>query len=228
MVKNHLKRIAMPKTWTTADKKGIVWAPKVNPGAHSMNEGLPLVILMRELLKLANTKREVRNILNHKKILIDGKQRKDHKFNVGLMDIISIEETKENFRMSFNKYGKLVPVAIDQKEAKEKICKIKGKGFYEGKSQLRLSDGRIILIEKGNYKTSDSIIITVPEQKIVQHLPFEKGAAIMLTGGKKIGVIGVIEEIKKDVIRIKSHNDVFETDKKHCFVVGKGKPSLTV
>lgn len=228
MVKNHLKRIAMPKSWTAADKKGVAWAPKVNPGAHPMNEGIPLVILMRELLKVAETKREVRSILNHKNILVDGKRRKDHKFNVGLMDVVSFEETKENFRISFNKYGKLVPVAIEQKEAKEKICKITGKGLCKGKSQLRLSDGRVILAEKGNYKTADSIVITIPEQKIVQHLSFEKGSAVMLIGGKKVGIVGVIEEIKGDIVKIKSHNDIFETDKKHCYVVGKGKPALTI
>jgi len=228
MVKNHLKRLAMPTSWTTRQKKGVVWVARVNPGAHPSNEGTPLVLILREILEYANTSREVKLILNNKQVLIDGVRRKDHRFNVGLMDTISIPEIKENYRVSIGENGKLSLVKIDEKESKSKICKIKGKGLCKGKTQLRLSDGRTILADKGSYKTSDSIVISVPDQKIISHLKFEKGSSVLLIAGKRIGIKGTVEEIKENIVTIKSKSGKFETLKKYCFVVGKEKPELTI
>lgn len=228
MGKNHIKRIAMPKTWTTQEKKRVYWVARPNPGAHSLHEGMPLVLVLREMLKLGDTAREVRQILNHKTVLVDGVRRRDHKFNVGLMDVISIPDLKENFRITFNKHRKLSLVKIDDKEAKEKICKIKGKGLYNGKTQLRLSDGRNLIADKGEYKTGDSVVLAVPDQKIQSHIKFEKGALVLLTHGKKIGLIGTVENIKDHTITIKSKDGEFETLKEYCFVIGKGKPSLKI
>lgn len=230
MVKNHLKRIAMPTTWTTKEKKTFTWVARAKPGMHSFEEGMPLVLVLREMLNHANSAREVKYILSNKQVLIDGIRRRDHKFTVGFMDSISIPELNENYRISLNENGKLSLIKIDKKESAEKLVKIRGKGLYKGKTQLRLSDGRTMLIEKSKeeYKTSDSLLISVPEQKIMSHLKFEKGALVLLTDGKKIGNIGVIEEIKKDNVKIKAKNIEFETLKKYCFVIGKQKPALTI
>ena len=198
MVKNHLKRIAMPVTWSTKDKKRIIWVAKPNPGAHSIKEGMPAVLILRELLNHGNTTREVKHILHNKNVLVDGTRIKDHRYNIGLMDTMSIPELKEYYRIILNKYGKLFPIKIDEKEASLKLCRINGKGYYNGKIQLRLSSGRIILVDKGNYKTGDSILITVPEQKIEKHFAFEKDSTILITKGKNIGIIGTVKEIKKE------------------------------
>lgn len=240
MVKNHLKRIAMPVTWTTKEKKSVAWVTRPNPGSHPLDEGMPLMLALREILHYANTAREVKQILNHKTILVDGKRRKDHRLGIGLMDVLSIPELKENYRMSLNKYNKLNLIAIDEKESKIKICKIKGKGLYEGKTQLRLSDGRTILVDKKEkYQTGDSVVISLPEQKIIKYVAFEKGSVVLLTKGRKAGVIGSVQEIKshskenkkenqEDMVVVKSGNDTFETLKRYCFVVGKQKPEVTI
>ncbi len=228
MVKNHIKRIAIPSTWTTAQKKGVTWAPRTRPGSHSLEEGMPLLLVIRELLKYANTTREVKQILNNKTVLIDGVRRKDPRFTIGFMDIISFPEIKENYRISFNENGKLTLVKIAENEATSKICKINGKGLYKGKMQLRCSDGRTLIVEKGNYKTTDSVVISIPDQKIIAHLVFENGAAVLLIAGKRIGALGTIEEIKDETVTIKSKGEMFETLKRYCFVVGKNKPVLKI
>lgn len=239
MVRNHLKRFVMPTTWTTQEKKKIAWVARPNPGAHSMAEGMPLVVVIREMLRYANSAREVKQIVQHKSVLIDGKRRKDHRFNVGLMDVISLPEVKENYRISINKYGKLSLIRIDEKEASSKVCQIRGKGLSQGKTELRLSDGRTLLVEKGTYRTGDSVMISVPDQKILKHFALEKGATVLLTKGKKIGIIGTVQEVKmfseknvkenqEDVVVVKSGKETFETLKRYCFVVGKEKPAVTI
>ncbi len=222
----------MPKTWTTQEKKKVYWVARARPGAHSLENGMPLVLILREMLKYAETARESKHILNHKNVMIDGVRRKDHRFIVGLMDVISITELKEHYRVSINKYGKLQLIKADEKEANSKICKIKGKGLHNGKTQLRLSDGRTLLVEKGAYKTGDSVVISVPDQKITKHLAFEKGAEVLLTKGKKIGTTGKIHDIKpasenhEAVVVIKTGSETFETLKNYCLVIGKEKSTF--
>lgn len=229
MAKNHLKRIAMPSTWTAREKKRAVWIAKVNPGAHSADEGMPLVLVIREVLRYANTAREARQILNNKAVLVDGIRRKDLKFNVGLMDIISMPELKESYRISLDERRRLNLVKIDEKEAGLKLCRINGKGMFRGKIELRLSDGRTILISgKSEYKVGDSLVIEIPKQKIAEHLKLENGSYVMLTDGKRIGSTGNIEEIKGSLVKIKSGKEEFDTLKKYCFVAGKQKPVLTI
>ena len=228
MVKNHLKRMAMPTSWTTQQKKGIKWVAKARPGAHSLSEGTPLVLVLREILKHANTAREAKQILNHKDVLIDGTKRNDHRYIVGLMDVISLPDVEEYYRIVFKENGRLELVKIDKKEANTKICKITGKGLYNKKTQLRLSDGRVILVDKDEYKTADSLVLQVPDQKIVSHLKFDKGALVLVTAGKKIGNIGTIAEVNGNMVKITSKDGDYETLKKYCYVIGKQKPAVTV
>jgi len=228
MVKNHLKRLNAPKSWPIK-RKETVWIVRPNPGAHEFAYSIPLTIALRELLKHAKTTREVKHIVYNKEVLVDGKRRKDIAYPVGLMDVISIPEIKENYRILFNNKGKITAIKIDDKEAKIKICKIKSKKLIKGKTQLNTTDGRNLLIDKDEDKVGDSVVIELEKQKIVQHLKMEKGALIYLIGGKHISSVGNVEKIEKNKLIFKTkENNVYETLKKFAFVIGKDKALITI
>lgn len=226
-MKNHLKRISAPKNWDIA-RKTTKYVVKPNPGMHSSGFGVALSFAMRDQLKLARTKKEVKYILQHQEVLVDGKKRKDEKFNVGFMDVISIPLTKQSFRGVFNKKGRVDFKEIPEKEATQKIVRIINKTPKGKKFQLNLADGRNLLIEKADYKVNDSVLIELPSQKIIQHFPLEKGASIILIGGKHLGSIGHIESIEGDKLVFKTEKTMYETNKKYAFVVGKDKPAIVV
>src|SRR3989338_5218463 len=121
MVKNHLKRIAAPRTWKIKRKK-TVFVTKPNPGPHSLEYGLHLRLVLNELLNVAKNKKEVNVILNNKNILVDQTIRKDQRFSVGLFDVLSILGINENYRFIFNKKGKLEFIKIKDIESKIKPC----------------------------------------------------------------------------------------------------------
>lgn len=225
-MKTYLKRLAMIKSWVVEQKKGINWIIRPNPGAHSFELGVPLTIILRDMLGYAKTTREVKNILFHKEVLVDGKRRKDHKLIVGLMDVVSIPEIKENFRVILNEKGKITLIKIDDKESKIKLCKIIGKRPIKKKTQINLSDGKNILVDNDVYKVGETIVVSVPEQKINDQLKFEKGSTVYLIGGKRVGKTGVVENIMTKTVTIKTKDGVIETAKKYCFVVGKDKPVI--
>ena len=54
MTKNHLKRIAAPKAWAVKRKEG-AFLIRPNPGAHSLRSGLPITVVLRDLLGIAKS-----------------------------------------------------------------------------------------------------------------------------------------------------------------------------
>ena len=221
-VEKHLSRLAMPKTWKIK-RKGIKWVTRPSPGPHSFKLGLPLNVLLRDILSYAHTTKEVKKILNNQEILVDGIRRKNHRFIVGLMDIVSFPKTKENFRILLNKKGNIIASPIEDKEVNIKPCKIIGKTVLKkGKLQLNLYDGKNILAkEKPNI--GDTVLIELPSQKIKDTLKLEKKATVYLTGGGHIGETGIVAEIKGNMLKYKRGKDTFETLKKYAFVIGKDK-----
>ncbi len=225
-MKAHLKRTVVPTSWKIK-RKGLTFVVRALPRGK-FNFGVPLVVLFRDLLKKAKTSKEVKSILNSKEILIDGRRRKESKFLAGLMDTVSIPSTAEQFRILIDKKGRLTVVPIVKEEAGVKLCKIVKKGMVKGKVQIGLHDGRSIIVEKDGYKTGDSLLITVPDQTIKEHLKLEKGVLVYLIGGKYIGNIGTIDKLEKGGIIAKIGAENVEVKKEYIFVVGKGKAAISL
>merc|ERR1719510_876219 len=73
--KKHLKRLAVPKHWML-DKLGGTWAPRPSTGPHRLRECLPLVLILRNRLKYALTRREAQIIVMQKYVKVDGQVRR--------------------------------------------------------------------------------------------------------------------------------------------------------
>ena len=228
MGSDHLSRLAAPKTWEIK-RKGIKYITKPVPGPHKMEAAMPLGVLLKEVLKYAATTKEVKKILNSNDIKIDGITRKDFRFSTGLFDAVELIATNECFRFTLNSKGKLHLVKIKKEESASKPCKITGKTMVNGKLQLNLYDGKNVFAENKSYKVGDTVMLTLPDQKIAKHLKLDKKATIFLTGGKHIGEVGNVEDIISNKIIYKdSNNNLIETLKEYAFVVGEEKPLITL
>ena len=216
-----IKRIAAPKWWPIEKKtKKFVIVPR---GPYLKNLSLPLLVLIRDVLKLADNEKEASKIIKKGEILIDGRKRKDPKFGIGLFNIIEIPLMKKAYR-AVPKNG-LSFIEIPEKEAKLKICKIVNKKSLKGnKNQINLNDGRNILTEE-KYSTHDSLLIEVPEQKIVDHIKFAENSTCMIFKGKNAGKIGKIKTIEKDRVLIGDEKTI-EVPKDFVIVVGREGPLI--
>jgi len=67
------------------DKLGGTFAPRPTPGPHKLRECLPLMIILRNRLKLALTGLEVKKIVMMRTVKIDAKTRTDTTYPVGFM-----------------------------------------------------------------------------------------------------------------------------------------------
>lgn len=222
----HLKRLKAPRTWRI-ERKVAKWTVKPSPGPHPVDRSIPLLLIVRDFLGLADTGKEARKIIAAREILVDGKARRDYKFPCGLMDVISIPKINEHYRVLFDRRGVFQLVKIDEERAKWKLCRIENKTMVRGgKIQLNLHDGRNIIVEENSYKTGDVVRISVPEQEILEVIPMEMGTLAMITGGKHTGQIAEIEEVivtrspMPNIVKLKG----FSTIKPYVFPIGKDKP----
>lgn len=229
MPKDHLKRYSTPTTWKIK-RKGLTFITRPNPGAHPMEFSMPMSSVLKGMLKCAKTTKETKKLLYNNEVLVDGRRVKDHTFPVGLMDVIHLVPTKQHFRIIFDKKGRLTAIEIDKKEAVLKLCRIKGTTLLKGgKIQVNLFDSRNIIVEKGGYKTGDSLLIELPSQKIMENFSLDKGAFVLLLSGKHIADTGVVESIEKGSIVYKNEKgESLTTLKKYAFVVGKGNAAIKI
>jgi len=239
----RLKRLAAPKFWPIV-RKEFKWAVKPRPGPHPMERSLPLLVIVRDVLGYALTAREARKLISEGHFKVDGRVRKDYKFPVGFMDVIEIVDTGEAYRFIPYpvKFFKLQPISRD--EARLKPVRIENKTTVKGGHvQLNLHDGRNILIRvkdprnpvEDTYKTMGTLLITVPEQEVKAYIPFSQGKLAIIIGGRNVGRVGVIREVKRGWGRKRSlvtledaTGNLFQTTMDYIFVIGEDKPVITL
>jgi small subunit ribosomal protein S4e len=220
---SHLKTINAPKIWPVKKKK-TKFVVRSHPGPHPIDRGITLNLLLKEVLSFAKTTREVKKILNGKQIMVDKILRKEHKFPVGVMDVIDVPKTKKYYRLLINEKKKLIANEIKETNSNLKPLKIIGKKILKkNKIQINLFDGKNILVDKDPYKVGDTVIYNLSTNKIESHLKLDKKAKVFITDGKYQGRIGEVQEIKKetkdDRIVVKDKKNNFETLKKYAFVI---------
>jgi len=218
----HQKRLSAPKTYKIP-RKTKKWVVKPSPGPHDRN-AVPLLLVIRDFLELADSAREARRIIANGEVKVDGFVRKDYKFPVGLFDVISIPKMGLNYRMVFDEKGRIVPLEIEDHD--KKLYRINNKTTLKGgRVQLNLFDGTNILASN-DYKTKDSILLKIPKKELIQHLKFEEGALVMVTGGKHAGEIGKLKSYKivkgssPNLVTIEIEGKEYTTVEQYIFVVG--------
>lgn len=225
MAKRHLKRLNAPKTWKI-QRRGIKFTVKSNPGGMSKDLTMPVSNVLKHELHLAHSTKEVKHLIVSQNIMVNGVRITDYRYPLCFTDVLSIPESNIYYRLIIDTDGILKLLPITKDESTFKIVKIIGKSFINGKIQLNLMDGRNVLFEKQHYKVKDSLLISVPDQLVKEHLSFEKGALVLLYKGKHIGKVGKIEDTKKDSIIVKSKDVEFETSKEYALVIGRDSSKI--
>ena len=230
-----LHRIAAPKKVPVL-RRIAHYLVKSQPGPHPFKESVPLLVALRDILGMTRNKHETKTILEKRKVLVDGKARTKIRFPVGLMDVVSFPDAKKHYRVLFGTDGKIRLKEIVEKNSEIKLCKISNKSKIKGgKIQLNLHDGRNLIVEKDNYNTGDTLIISIPTQEIKKHLPNKKGVKVYITDGKHIGETATVTDVHPmagsypdRVVLQPEQGDEFETLNKYVFVIGKDKPEIEV
>nr|AOZ56020.1 ribosomal protein S4E [uncultured korarchaeote] len=232
-----LKRLVAPKTWRIP-RKVSKWIVKPSPGPHPMVLSIPLLVVLRDVLKLYSTAREAKKVIKAGRVLVDGKPRRDYKFPVGLMDTLSIPDEELYLRCVPYKANPIYFITIPRSEINLKICQvIKKFNVKSGRFQVTLHDGRNMIIDSvlppHSISIGDSLLITVPEQEVKAHIKAEAGNLAMIFLGDRAGVKGVIHRIipqpySVPLVELRADGATMYARKDRIMVVGAEKPLIKV
>jgi len=235
--KKHLKRIRAPKSWML-DRLGGVFTTRPSQGPHKLKESIPLHILLKNKLGYSLNNRETIRILKDKnnEVKIDGKVRRDPKFPVGLMDVISIPKTGDLYRLFYDERRRFTLLKLktkegkDVKEATSKLCKVVRVEIGANKiPYLVTHDARTLRYPDPSIKIGDTIQYNYEKSAIEKHFSLAVGHKALVTNGNNLGRIGIIQSIVKKmgnvaVVTLKDEvGHTFNTRIGNIFVIGDTK-----
>jgi len=228
----RMKRLTAPKFWKIERKKKR-FIISLRPGPHTKKTSIPLGVIIRDYLKYAETLKEVKAILNKNIVKVNEKIRKDYKFPIGLMDIVSIGDIY--YRIMPDKNG--LSLKIVEKDKKIKLSRIANKTYIKGdRVQINLHDGQNFVISKSDdqFKTNDVIVFDILQNKIKNILKFQENMLAVITGGSNLGKIGVIKKIettkssKSNIVTLEIDKKNVRVPKDYVFVIGEKEPVIEV
>ena len=238
----RLKRKPAPRFWPIHRKENL-WVIKPSSGPHSLEEGLPLALALRDILGMAQTRKEAQKILHQGTVIVDGKKQRKDDFPLGLMDAISIPEANKYYRVMPSHKG-LVLAPISKEEANFKLFRIEDKVTVTGGVQLNLHDGSNIFVKTADpknpredvYSTFDVLKLSLPDKQVLECVELKEGNIAVIRGGKNIGVQGKIVEIEKAEAKKRKNALVVVEDKESkryqtildfVFSIGAAQPLIT-
>jgi small subunit ribosomal protein S4e len=206
----HLKREQSPKNWPI-ERKGTTYL--VRP-RYNIEKGVPILLIIRDILKLAKDRRETKKALNAKQVLLNNRIVFDDRDNALLFDVVTILPAKGSslsekyYRIEINKNKKFTLTEINSKEANHKTAKIINKTVLKGKkTQLNLSDGRNFLSEI-KCRVNDSLLINLKDKKIEECISLQKGAKAIVFAGKHMGETGIIQEVHENDVKLERDGEI--------------------
>jgi len=190
----HLKRQKAPKNWPI-HRKGTKYVVRSN---FNLQKGVPILIILRDMLKIAQNRREVKKALHLKHILLNNKIVKEEKNSALLFDTLAVIPLKKFYRIDLLKKGKFKLEEIKEAEANQKVSKVVNKKILKNKKvQLNLLDGNNFISDT-ECKINDSALIDFKEKKIKKCLPLKEKAKAVIFAGKHAGERGIIDKINQE------------------------------
>jgi small subunit ribosomal protein S4e len=155
------------------------------------------------------------------------------------MDVVELTDANVSYRVLPVERKGLSLIRIPKDEAKFKLCKIlRKKTDAKGLLQFGMHDGRNLTTsptdaEASRYSTNDTLRLSIPTQRVLGHIKFEKGNFALVVAGRNLGRTGKIVELQAGtatrpaMVTIEnSSGGKIDTMVEYTFVVGTDKPSI--
>ena len=221
---NHQKRLSVPESWPV-ERKTETFTVKADAGPHG-EAGVPLLIVLRDVLGYVDTRKEARYALDQGSVRINGTAVSDEERPVGMFDILAFSEREEYYRVFPGQGGRLSLTPIDEESAGSKLGKVVNKQHVPGGAvQLTLHDGQTLVVEDESYDTDDSLVVANDDDAIVARFEYEEGALVTAVSGEHAGEVGRIDEIQvtpgsaDNIVRVEQDDGAFETVEDYVVVI---------
>merc|ERR1711991_60660 len=229
--KMHMKSLAAPSHWMLGKQHGI-YAPRPSSGPHKLRECIPLLILLRNRLKYALSRREVILIVMQRLVKVDGRVRTDPTYPAGLMDVLSLDKTGENFRILYDEKGRFQAHKIGENQASFKLGKVTRQQLGpKGIPYIVTHDGPTIRYPDPDIRVNDTVKIDLATGKVLDFVKFGVGNIVMCSGGRNMGRVGILHDVEShiggfNVVHVEdAAGRTFATRLSNVFTLGEGDKS---
>ena len=166
---------------------------------------------------------------------IDNKIRRDSKFPVGVMDVISVVKTNESYRVLYDVKGRFTVVKLKEAESKFKLLKVNKKAIGPNKIPYIVThDSRTIRFPPLDISVGDTIKYNLEKGNCAEIIKNEPGKMCYITGGNNIGRVGQIMHVERhlgsfDIVHVRDANGkTFATRKLNVFIIGDKKSWISL
>jgi small subunit ribosomal protein S4e len=168
----------------------------------SKDNSVPLVIAVRDMLKLARTAKEVQKMIYEKMLKINGREAKDYRESICLFNLL---EAGKTYALALDAHGRFI--FEEPKNKTERPCKVINKKLLSKKKiQLNLHDGTNILASN-EIKTGDTVYLSL-DGKLKSHVKLEKGKPCFVISGKYSGMKGKVEKVDEKGVHVHLENKI--------------------
>jgi small subunit ribosomal protein S4e len=165
------------------------------PSSH-LSEAVPVVVAIRDMLKLAMTSKEVKIMINKKLLEINNRPVKDVRESIKIFNVLKADKNYTLSILPTHRY------TLKETKTTDRLCKIINKKLLKNnKIQLNLHDGSNVLSDKKEILVGDSITID-SKSKIKSHTKLKEGAKAFIIKGKYAGSEGKITKRENQKITV--------------------------
>lgn len=159
---------------------------------NNINESVPIVIAIRDILFLAKTAKEVKKMIQQRILKINGKPANDLRDSIRLFNILEADKT---YFLTYSPSKKFIFNEV--KKDSLRLTKVVNIHLVKGgKIQINLHDGTNLLT-KDKITVGDSLYLD-EKNTVKKRISLEKGKEILAIKGKYLGQHGRIESVKED------------------------------
>lgn len=228
---NHQKRVSAPEQYPVTRKDGAYVVTAKGP--HAAEEGLPLVVVLRDVLGYADDTKDVKELLTNHDVEVNGRVKTDPHVTAGFMDVIGFPRIDEYYRVLLDRNG-FVLHEIDADDAARKMARVNDKTTLKGGvTQVNLYDGNNIETDE-SYSTKSSVLVTLPDLDVEKEVAFEEGNLAYVRSGQHQGTVAEIAEIRErrgmhpTQVVLESDEEEFETVADNVYMIGEDSPEVDI
>lgn len=163
--------------------------------ARHNSTSVPVVIAVRDMLKLASTTKEAKHMIHNKMLRVNGHIVKDLHDPITLF---SIFQADKKYKLMILPTGRF---AFEETKDITRLLKIVGKtAVGKGLLQYNLHDGTNV-ISKESMPVGDTLVIDF-ENKIKKHIALEKGKKVSVFSGSNVGKQGIVSSVNGRTVTV--------------------------
>jgi small subunit ribosomal protein S4e len=210
----HQKRLSAPKHYPI-ERKHYSYVSGIK-GSRSNETAIPAVLFLRDVTEYAESEKEAKQIIRNGQLLRNGERVRDVKEGIGVLDVVTLEEVEEAYRVIIEG-DDLRFVEVDDSE--KTIARIEDKKTEGEEFVYHLHNGDNHRTEK-EFDTGSSLLLNGEAEEVKR----EEGAQVLVISGKHAGEVAELQEINRrnlddDTGTVEKEDQEFETQLENLVAV---------